>query len=151
MAICRIQFSIKFVVFCVRFPYNHRLSLMYSLNKCFLKNAYCPRHSLIYHSSIIFKEFYQLSYARHSYYTFILADSNGIKLCSVLPCQLQQNYFQYVFKNVKLAGNYIFYPISWLIWIVGCGLKFLVLQELVLPSQNIDCERSVNVLLIGKH
>lgn len=54
-------------------------------------------------------EFYQLGYARHSYYTFILAE---IKHCLVLPCQLQQNCFQYVLESVKLAGDYIFYPVS---------------------------------------
>lgn len=29
------------------------------------------------------------------------------------------------------------------------GLNLLVFQELVLPSQNIDCESSANALLIG--
>lgn len=147
MAICTFPFS-KSLLFCVRFLYNNQLSLTCSLIKCFLKNAHWPRHTLIYHSSIIFKEFYQLGYARHSYYTFVLAE---IKRCLVLPCRLQQNCFQYVLENVKLAGDYIFYPVSWLIWTMGCGINFLVFQELVLPSQNIDCESSVNALLIGKH
>lgn len=36
--------SLKYVLFCVRFPYNNQLSLMCSLIKCFLKNAYHPPH-----------------------------------------------------------------------------------------------------------
>lgn len=93
--------SLEYVLFCVRFPYNNQLSLMCSLIKCFLKNAYCPRHSLIYHSSLIFKELYQLSYARHSYYMVIVAGFSGIRLNLVVSWQLQQNCFQYVLRMLN--------------------------------------------------